>query len=110
MGLRNVLKDSLGKYSSAGGLNTLHNFVSKRTMKKIFSLVIALGFAASSFAGVKKAPCCAVETGKTECSQVYAKLNLTPEQHSKLDAFQARCEKDGCKEESMKKFFKNAKS
>jgi Spy/CpxP family protein refolding chaperone len=78
-------------------------------MKTIFSLVVALGFAVSCFAGEKKAPCCASDTGKTECSQVYAKLNLTPEQHAKLDAFQARCEKDGCKEESMKKFFHEAK-
>ena len=79
-------------------------------MKTLLSLAIALAFAGSAFAGQKKMPCCASDTGKTECSQIYAKLNLTPEQHSKLDAFQARCEKDGCSEESMKKFFKNAKS
>ena len=79
-------------------------------MKTILSFVIALAFVASAIAGQKKAPCCANDSGKTECSQIYAKLNLTPEQHSKLDAFQARCEKDGCSEESMKKFFKNAKS
>ena len=44
-------------------------------------------------------------SGKMECSQIYAKLNLTPEQKTKLDAFQAPCEKDGCTEESMEKFF-----
>jgi hypothetical protein len=79
-------------------------------MKTLLTLAIAFAFAATGFAGQKKAPCCASDAGKTECSQIYAKLNLTPEQHSKLDAFQARCEKDGCSEESMKKFFKNAKS
>src|SRR4051812_29128209 len=79
-------------------------------MKTLLTLAIALAFGASGFAAEKKAPCCANDAGKTECSQIYTKLNLTPEQKSKLDAFQARCEKDGCKEESMKKFFKSAKS
>ena len=78
-------------------------------MKTLLALVIAVAFASPAFAA-KKAPCCASDAGKAECSQIYAKLNLTPDQKSKLDAFQARCEKDGCKEESMKKFFKNAKS
>jgi hypothetical protein len=78
-------------------------------MKKILTFVVTLTFAASAFAGQKKAPCCTTDAGKKECSEIYAKLNLTPEQHSKLDAFQARCEKDSCKEESMQKFFKNAK-
>ena len=32
-----------------------------------------------------------------------------PEQKTKLDAFQARCEKDGCTEASMEKFFDEAK-
>ena len=53
--------------------------------------------------------CCASKSGKMECSQIYAKLNLTPEQKTKLDAFQARCEKDGCTEASMEKFFEEAK-
>jgi len=78
-------------------------------MKNILTFVITLAFAASAFAGQKKAPCCASDAGKKECSEIYAKLNLTPEQHSKLDAFQARCEKDSCKEDSMKKFFHEAK-
>jgi hypothetical protein len=85
----------------AAGLN--------HTMKTLLTVAIAIAFAGSAFAA-KKAPCCASDTGKAECSRIYAKLNLTPEQKSKLDAFQARCEKDGCKEESMQKFFKNAKS
>jgi formate dehydrogenase assembly factor FdhD len=72
------------------------------------SLVTALGFAASSAFAAEKA-CCASQTGKMECSQIYAKLNLTPEQKTKLDSFQARCEKDGCTEDSMKKFMRSAK-
>ena len=52
---------------------------------------------------------CASQAGKMECSQIYAKLNLTPEQKSKLDSFQARCEKDGCTEGSMKIFLHSAK-
>jgi formate dehydrogenase assembly factor FdhD len=72
------------------------------------SLVTALGFAASSAFAAEKA-CCASKTGKMECSQIYAKLNLTPEQKTKLDSFQARCEKDGCTEDSMKKFLRSAK-
>jgi hypothetical protein len=72
------------------------------------SLVTALAFAASSAFAVEKA-CCASQTGKMECSQIYAKLNLTPAQKSKLDSFQARCEKDGCTEDSMKKFMRSAK-
>ena len=73
------------------------------------SLIAALSVTASSaFAGETKA-CCASQAGKMECSQIYAKLNLTPEQKTKLDAFQARCEKDGCTEDSMKKFFHESK-
>jgi Spy/CpxP family protein refolding chaperone len=79
-------------------------------MKTLLTLAITLAFTASAFSAEKKAPCCAADAGKTECSQIYAKLNLTPEQHSKLDSFQARCEKDGCREESMKKFMHEAKS
>jgi Spy/CpxP family protein refolding chaperone len=68
------------------------------------SLVAAVALTASSaFAG--DMACCASKSGKMECAQIYAKLNLTPEQKTKLDSFQARCEKDGCTEDSMNKFF-----
>ncbi|MEO5718870.1 MAG: hypothetical protein ABIR29_09900, partial [Chthoniobacterales bacterium] len=70
---------------------------------------IALLAASSAFAGEMKKTCCATASGKMECSEIYAKLSLTPEQKTKLDAFQARCEKDGCTEGSMKKFFAEAK-
>ena len=72
------------------------------------SLMAAVALTSSSaFAG--EMACCAGKAGKMECSQIYAKLNLTPEQKTKLDTFQARCEKDGCTEDSMKKFFHEAK-
>lgn len=79
-------------------------------MKRIatLSLIAAVAVTASSAFAADKA-CCASKSGKMECSQIYAKLKLTPEQRSKLDAFQARCEKDGCTENSMKTFFHEAK-
>ncbi len=79
-------------------------------MNKIatLSLVAAVAVSASSaFAGGKT--CCANKAGKMECSQIYAKLNLTPKQKTKPDALQARCEKDGCTEASMDKFLQSAK-
>ncbi len=79
-------------------------------IKMTFSLIaIALLAASSAFAGEMKT-CCATASGKMECSQIYAKLSLTPEQKTKLDGFQARCEKDGCTEGSMKQFFAEAKA
>ena len=83
------------------------------TMKKLLTLVLTIAFAvtaSSSFAGKKSGKtCCASDAGKKECSEIYAKLNLSAEQKTKLDAFQQRCEKDGCTEDSMKKFFAEAK-
>jgi hypothetical protein len=79
-------------------------------MNKIatLSLVAAVAVSASSaLAGGKT--CCANQAGKMECSRIYAKLNLTPDQKTKLDSFQAQCEKDGCTEGSMEKFFSSAK-
>ena len=72
------------------------------------SFIAAVTVTASSAFAADKA-CCASKGGKMECAQIYAKLKLTPEQKSKLDAFQARCEKDGCTENSMKTFFHEAK-
>ncbi len=79
-------------------------------MNKIatLSLVAAVAVSASSaFAGDKT--CCASQAGKTECSKIYAKLNLTPDQKTKLDSYQERCEQEGCTEGSMEKFFASAK-
>ncbi len=75
---------------------------------KVLVLVLSAVLAVTSvYAGGKA--CCATQQGKLECSQVYAKLNLTPKQKTKLDAFQARCEKDGCTKDSMNKFMQSAK-
>ncbi len=84
-------------------------------MNKIVALSLAAAFAvtaSSAFAGDKTGhkTCCASEAGKKECSEIYAKLNLTPEQKTKLDAFQERCVKDGCTDDSMKKFLVEAKT
>ncbi|MEO8440462.1 MAG: hypothetical protein ABI540_09600 [Spartobacteria bacterium] len=70
-------------------------------------LAAALLAASPAFAG--DMTCCSSKTGKMECSQIYAKLNLTPEQKAKLDSYQEACEKDGCTEGSMKKYFAQAK-
>lgn len=79
-----------------------------RMIKTAFSLIaIALLAATPAFAG--DMACCASKTGKMECSQIYAKLNLTPEQKGKLDTYQEACEKDGCTEGSMQKYFAQAK-
>jgi hypothetical protein len=58
------------------------------------------------------AACCtkgASNNGKKECSDNYAKLNLTPEQKTKLTALQEKCNKEGCTETSRAKFMKSAK-
>ncbi|HEY3661517.1 MAG TPA: hypothetical protein VGL24_00010 [Chthoniobacterales bacterium] len=83
-------------------------------MNKLVTLTLAAAFAvtaSSSFAADKAGTktCCANASGKMECSAIYAKMKLTPEQKTKLDAFQQRCEKDGCTEGSMKKFLAEAK-
>jgi hypothetical protein len=75
---------------------------------KSLTIVAAIAFAASSaFAGGKA--CCTSQQTKMECSQIYAKLNLTPKQKNKLDALQAECEKEGCTNGSMDKFMQSAK-
>ena len=75
---------------------------------KALTIAAAVAFAATSvFAGGKA--CCTSHEGKMECSQIYAKLNLTPTQKSKLDALQAQCEKEGCTKDSMDKFMHSAK-
>ncbi|HEX4667418.1 MAG TPA: hypothetical protein VH207_12540 [Chthoniobacterales bacterium] len=77
-----------------------------KTTFALLATVLLLG--SSAFAGGKT--CCANAAGKMECSQIYAKLNLTPEQKTKLDSLQANCEKSGCTEESMQKYLAEAKT
>ena len=69
----------------------------------------AMLFASSAFAGDKA--CCAKgvsNSEKTACVDL-ATLNLTPDQKSKIEAWQAECVKAGCTKESRKTFLKQAK-
>ena len=65
----------------------------------------------SAYAGDKEKDggCCATHANsKMDCSQTYAKLNLSSEQKTKMDAIVAKCNKDGCTKESMEAFMKSA--
>jgi hypothetical protein len=86
--------------------------VSAFTMIKITVSALVAGamlLASSAFAGDKA--CCVKgvsNTEKTACADL-ASLNLTPDQKSKIEAWQAECMKAGCTEESRKTFLKQAK-
>jgi len=86
--------------------------VSAFTMIKVtVSALVAAAMlvASSAFAGDKA--CCAKgvsNTEKTACVDL-ASLNLTPDQQSKIEAWQAECMKAGCTKESRKTFLKQAK-
>ena len=58
----------------------------------------------------KDGGCCAThaKNAKMDCSQTYAKLNLSAEQKTKMDALVAKCNKNGCTKESMDEFMKSA--
>ncbi len=57
----------------------------------------------------KDGGCCATQANnKMDCTQTYAKLNLSAEQKTKMDALVAKCNKDGCTKESMEAFMKSA--
>ena len=69
----------------------------------------AMLVASSAFAGDKA--CCTKgvsNTEKTTCADL-ATLNLTPDQKSKIEAWQAECMKAGCTKESRRTFLKQAK-
>jgi hypothetical protein len=69
----------------------------------------AMLVASGAFAGDKA--CCvkgASNTEKTACVDL-ATLNLTPDQKSKIETWQAECMKAGCTKESRKTFLKQAK-
>jgi hypothetical protein len=65
--------------------------------------------ASSAFAGDKA--CCA--KGASNASSMaclnLATLNLTPDQKTKIEAWQAECMKTGCTKESRQTFLKHAK-
>src|SRR5205809_5309800 len=63
----------------------------------------------SAYAGDKEKDggCCA-KNAKMDCSQTYAKLNLSTDQKTKMDALVVKCNKEGCTKESMEAFMKSA--
>ena len=57
----------------------------------------------------KDGGCCATHANnKMDCSQTYAKLNLSAEQKTKMDAAMAAHEKAGCSEASEAEYMKSA--
>jgi Spy/CpxP family protein refolding chaperone len=77
-------------------------------MKLIFASLSALLLASGSLLAGDHT--CPMANGKMDCSKVYADLNLTPDQKSKMDVARTECEKAGCTQESMDKFLATAKS
>jgi hypothetical protein len=66
--------------------------------------------AGAAFAGEKKGEhaCCATAFKEKAACADYAKMNLTAEQKTKLEAWQADCVKAGCTKESRSAFLKKA--
>ena len=62
--------------------------------------------ASAAFAGDKAN--CASHSNSMACVNL-ATLNLTPDQKSKIEAWQAECMKTGCTKESRKTFLKQAR-
>ena len=66
----------------------------------------------SAYAGDKDKDggCCATHANnaKMDCSQTYAKLNLSADQKTKMDALVQKCNKDGCTKASMEAFMRSA--
>ena len=83
-------------------------------MTKITGLAVLAAAAlavTSAYAGDKDKGCCMTQannTTKMDCSQTFAKLNLSAEQKTKMEAITAKCNKDGCTKESMEAFMKSA--
>jgi hypothetical protein len=85
-------------------------------MKKFTGLALMAAAAlavTSAYAGDKEKDggCCMKQANnetKMDCTHTYAKLNLSAEQKTKMDALAAKCDKDGCTKESMEAFMKSA--
>ena len=82
--------------------------------KLTLALMAAAAFAVTpAFAGEKDKSCCASHAkadSKACMSETYAKLNLSTEQKTKMDALHADYDKAGCTKESMEKMLKSAES
>jgi hypothetical protein len=78
------------------------------------ALIAAVAFSVTSaFAGEKDKSCCATHAkGDTKAcmTQTFAKMNLSSEQKTKLEALHAESDKAGCTKESMDKMLKSAES
>jgi hypothetical protein len=72
-------------------------------------VAIAMLAASNVFAGDKA--CCAQGASKANAMACVnlATLNLTPDQKTKIEAWQTECVKAGCTKESRKTFLKQAK-
>src|SRR6478609_5731712 len=73
------------------------------------ALMAAAAFAITpAFAGDKDkdAACCAKDAKMS--TESFAKLNLSAEQKTKMDALVEKCNKSGCTKESMEAFMKSA--
>jgi hypothetical protein len=68
----------------------------------------AMLVASSAFAGDKEGCAKGASHSNSMCVNL-ATLNLTPDQKSKIEAWQADCMKAGCTKESRKTFLKQAK-
>ena len=86
-------------------------------MKRLtgLALMVAMFAVTPVFAGDKDKDggCCAKHASneaKMDCSHTYAKLNLSDEQKTKMDALVTKCNKNGCTKESMDEFVKSAES
>jgi len=75
------------------------------------ALIAAVAFAVTSaYAGDTKS-CCAAHAkndSKACMSETFAKMNLSGEQKTKMEALHADYDKAGCTKESMEKFMKSA--
>ena len=67
----------------------------------------AMLIAAPAFAGGKG--CCAKNASNQAACANLARLNLTSDQKSKIEAWQSECMKAGCTKESRAKFMSQAK-
>ncbi len=81
-------------------------------IKSILAFLALGAFALTSLHAEDKACCTKQASNKTgmaeKCRSDYAKLNLSPDQKTKMDALTADCAKSGCTKESMATFMKKA--
>lgn len=72
-------------------------------------MAVAMLGSGTAFAGAKgdKACCATGASNKAACAS-YEKMNLTADQKTKLEAWQAECTKAGCTKESRSAFLKKA--